>query len=183
MLRRRPKAPPDPLAQIDPAALPPRWGRAVADALEARRRWQEILAGLRPGPVQARLGELGDRVDEGVLAVWDTAVRAAEASGIAGSLDVERVTDDYKRAKRDPSADPALVEALSTRFASVQRVLNALEDTDRRLQLLDARLGAAVARAAEVALTAGEGRDELGAELDEVVGELGALRASLEALG
>lgn len=183
MLRRRPKVPPDPVAHVDAAALPARWSGAVRDAVEARRRWQELVAGIRPGPVRERLVELGDRVDAGVLGVWETVVRAVEAGRVAESLDAERVTSEYKRAKRDPTADPALVEALSARFGSVQRVLNAIDDTERRLQLLDARLGAAVARAAEVALTAGAGSDELGTELDAVVGELGALRDSLDALG
>jgi len=180
MLRRRPKAPPDPVGHVDPALVPPRWAPAVAEALAARGRWVELVAGLRPGPVRDRLVELGERVDAGVLAVWETALRAVEAERITASLDVDRVTDDYKRAKRDPAADPALVEALSTRFQSVQRVLNALDDTDTRLRLLDARLGAAVARGAEVALAAGAGSDALGAELDDVVAELGGLRTALD---
>jgi hypothetical protein len=137
---------------------------------------------MRPGPLQDRLSELSARVDEGVLAVWETAVRAVDAGRIAEALDVEEVTREYKRAKSDPSADPALVEALSARFTSVQRVLNSIDDAEQRLRLLDARLGAAVARAAEVALTAGEGADVLGAELEAVVGELGALRDALESL-
>ena len=182
LFRRSPKTPPDPLAHVDPAAVPRRWAGAVADAVEARRRWRDLVDGIRPGPVRDRLDVLGARVDEGVLAVWEAVVRAVEAERITATLEPDRVTDDYKRAKRDPSADPALVEALSARFASVQRVLNTLDETEERLRLLDARLGAAVARGAEVALAAGRGGDELGAELDAVVGELGALRASLEDL-
>jgi hypothetical protein len=73
------------------------------------------------------------------------------------------------------------VEALRARFASVQRILNAVDDAEQHLRLLDARLGAAVARGAEVALTA-RGEDDLGHELDAVVTELGALRDSLQAL-
>jgi hypothetical protein len=182
MLGRRRKAPPDPLAHVDPAALPPRWSGAVADAVAARARWQELVTGVRPGPVRDRLAELGELVDAGVLAAWETAVRAVEAGRIAESLDAERVTDDYKRAKRDPTVDPELLEALTARFTSVQRVLNAVDDAAERLRLLDVRLGATVARAAEVALTAGAGAEELGDELDAVVGELGALRDSLESL-
>jgi hypothetical protein len=66
----------------------------------------------------------------------------------------------------------------------VQRLLNALDDTDDRLRLLDARLGAAVAAAAEVALgAAGRGGvDALDAELDGVVAELDALRDALTEL-
>lgn len=182
MLRRRQQAPPSPVAHVDPATLPPRWGSVVADALTARARWQDLLAGLRPGPLRDRLAELGALVDDGVLAVWETAVRAVDAGRIAEALDVEAVTREYKRAKSDPAADPALVEALSARFTSVQRVLNAVDDAEQRLRLLDARLGAAVARAAEVTLAAGEGADSLGQELDAVVSELGALRQSFDTL-
>ena len=86
------------------------------------------------------------------------------------ALDPERVTDEYKRAKRG-GADPELEAVLAQRFGSVQRLLNTLDDTDERLRLLDARLGAAVAGAAEVALGASGagGADRLDAELDGVV--------------
>jgi hypothetical protein len=153
----------------------------VVEAQQARARWQEVVTGVRPGPVRDRLLELAHRLDEGVLAVWDTVVRAVEAERVAQGLDVDEVTEEYKRAKRDPSADPALVEALRARFASVQRILNAIDDAEERLRLLDARLGAVVARGAEVALTA-RGDEDIGRELDEVVVELGALRDSLHAL-
>jgi len=183
MFRRKPKPADDPLVHVDASTVPPRWAGAVADAVEARRRWHDLVAGIRPGPVRDRLAGLGERVDEGVLAVWEAVVRAVEAERIAQALDPDRVVGEYKAAKRDQAADPALVEALSARFSSVQRVLNALDDTEERLRLLDARLGDAVARGAEVALAAGKGGDDLGAELDAVVGELGALRDSLESLG
>ena len=180
MLRRRRKPAATP---VDASTLPPRWAAIVADALAVRHRWHELVEGVRPGPVRDRLAELGDQVDAGVLAVWETASRAVEAGRIAETLDATRVTEEYKRAKRDPAADPALVEALSARFSSVQRILNAVDDTEERLRLLEVRLGAAVARAAEVALAAGAGSDELGEELDDVVGELSALRSALTSLG
>ena len=179
MLRRKRKKASD--AELAP--LPPRWQPFVADAVEVRRRWHDVVAGLREGPVRDRLVELGDKIDAGVLAVHATASRAADADRIAATLDADRVTDDYKRAKRDPSVDPVLLDALTARFTSVQRVLNSLDDVDRQLRLLDVRLGAVVARGAEVALTAGQGSDELGRELDAVVAELGALQQSLDSLG
>lgn len=184
MFRRKSKAPVDPLAHVDPAAVPPAYAGAVAEALAARRRWQEVVAGLREGPTKERMAELGERVDAGVLAVWETVGRAADVERVAGGLEADRVTEDYKAAKRDPGADPALVEALRARFESTQRLLNATDGVADRLRLLDARLGAAVARAAEVALVASpEGTDALGRELDAVVGELGALRDTLSSLG
>jgi hypothetical protein len=180
VLRRR-RRPDDPLAHIDPAAVPRRFAGVVADSLEARRRYHELVAGLRPGPVRDRLAATGERVDAGVTAVWSTAQRAGELERLLASLDPDRVTDEYKRAKRS-SDDPELESALAQRFGSVQRLLNALDDTEERLRLLDARLSAAVARVAEVALVGGTGADEVGAELETVVSELTSLRQALDTL-
>jgi hypothetical protein len=183
VLRRR-RAPEDPLGHVDPAAVSPRFARPVADALDARRRFADVVAGVRDGPVRDRLAGAGGRLDDGVAAVWDIAQRATDVERTLAALDPERVTDEYKRAKRGDAA-PELEAALAQRFASVQRLLNALDDTDERLRLLDARLGAAVAGAAEVALGAAGagGAERLGFELDGVVAELGALRTALDELG
>jgi hypothetical protein len=187
MLRRR-RPPDDPLAAVDPRAVAPRFGEAVAAALDARRRYGDVLAGIRPGPVREQLAGLAVRVDAGVLAVWETARRATDVARTLDALDPDRVTDDYKRAKRSKRAggDPRLEAVQAQRFGSVQRLLNTLDDTDERLRLLDARLGAVVAGAAEVALGTVTGAgdvDALGAELDGVVDDLGALRAALDELG
>ena len=96
-------------------------------------------------------------------------------------IDPERVTGDYKAARRT-EGDDELEAVLAQRFASVQRLFNALDDTDERLRLLDARLGATVAGAAEVALGTA-GADTLDTDLDDVVGELESLRAALHELG
>jgi hypothetical protein len=182
MLRRR-RAPDDPLAHVDPDAVSARFAPAVAEAVDARRRFASVLAGVREGPTRDRLAAAGDRLDAGVLAVWETARRATQIERTLETLDPDTVTDDYKRAKRAGS-DPELEQVLAQRFASVQRLLNALDDTDDRLRLLEARLGAAVAAAAEVALGAagGAGADALDAELDGVVTELDALRHALAEL-
>ena len=140
-----------------------------------------MLAGVREGPVRDRLTDAGARLDAGVAAVWEIAQRATQVERTLAALDPERVTDEYKRAKRRAD-DPELEAVLAQRFGSVQRLLNTLDDTDHRLRLLDARLGAAVAGAAEVAL-GGVGADRLGDELDGVVTELRTLRAALDELG
>jgi hypothetical protein len=180
MLRRR-RRPEDPLAHIDPGAVSPRFARAVAEALVSRRRFGEVLTGVREGPTRDRLVAAGARLDAGVSAVWDIAQRATTIERTLATLDPQRVADEYKQARRT-GASPELEQALAQRFASVQRLLNTLDDTDERLRLLDARLGAAVAGAAEVALGAA-GPDALGAELDGVVGDLDALRTALDELG
>jgi hypothetical protein len=180
--RNRSKAPGDPLAHVDPAAAPRRFAGAVADAVASRRRFRELVDGLRPGPVRDRLEAASAQVDAGVQAVWDTVQRAGELERILATLDPERVTDQYKRAKRSPDLAPDVLAAHEARFGSVQRLLNALDDTESQLALLDVRLGGAVARAAEVALAAGAGADELDADLAGLVDDLGALRAGLDAV-
>jgi hypothetical protein len=182
VLRRR-KAPDDPFALVDPRATSPRFASAVTEALESRRRYRELLAGLRPGPVRDRLEQTRLRFDAGVLAVWETVVRATDVERTLATLDPERVAAEYKRAKR-AGDQPDVEAALGQRFMSVQRLLNTLDDTDDRLRLLDARLGAAVAQAAEVALdVAGpSAADALDAELAGVVDDLAALRSALDEL-
>jgi hypothetical protein len=137
--------------------------------------------------LRERLGQLAGRVDAGVLAVWGTAQHAAELERVVATLDPERTTDDYKRAKRDGAA-PAVLEPLAARFASVQRLLNALEDVRLQLPVLEARLGAAVARTAELTLispaaAAPAELDILGHELDALTVELQALGAATHELG
>jgi hypothetical protein len=178
----RRKASDDPLARVDPAAASPRFGPAVVEALDARRRYRELLEGLRPGPIRDRLISTGEGFDAGVLAIWETASRATDIERTLATLDQDRVTAEYKRAKRAGDA-PDVEAALGQRFVSVQRLLNTLDDTDERLDVLEARLGGIVARAAEVALAAGAGADALDAELSGVVGELDALRRALDELG
>ena len=179
VFRRRSSTPPDPLAAVDPAAVPERYRAPVADALRVRAQFAQLVAGLRPGPLQDRLRELGGRVDAGVLAVWRTAAQAAEIDRVAVTLDPDRVTADLKQARRSGAADE-VVAALQQRFVSTQRLLNSRDELRDRLPVLEARLGTAVARAAELALTSPAAAI---AEVTGLEGELDRLVLELDALG
>ena len=179
--------PADPVDQIDPAAVPARYRAPVVDALAARRRFDELVATLRPGPLQERMAELRRRaVDAGVLAVWRTTTQATELERVVDTLGPDRVADELKRAKRD-GADDAVVDALAARFASTQRLLNSIEDLREHLPVVEARLGTAIARAAELTLTssAATATEELTAlesELDTLVFDLDALGRATDEL-
>jgi hypothetical protein len=184
VFRRRKATPPDPFDALDVSTLPGRYRTPVADALQSRVEFRRMVDSLSAGPAQDRLLELSLRVDEGTRAVWDTACRAAEMERVVATLDPERVTAELKQARRS-GADPQVVDALSTRFASVQRLLDALDRLREQLPVLEARLGAAVARAAELSLIssggAGGAVNAIDAELQSLVIDLEALRlASLE---
>ena len=186
VFRRRSSTPPDPLAAVDPEAVPPSYRAPVADALRARTQFGALVAGLRDGPLQDRMRELGAHVDAGVLAVWRTASQAAEIDRVAATLDPDRVTSELKQARRAGAADD-VVTALQQRFASTQRLLNSRDELRDRLPVLEARLGTAVARAAELALTSPAAAATeiagLEGELDRLVVELDALGAATTELG
>jgi hypothetical protein len=177
--RRSSTPPPDPLAVVDPAAVPPRYRPPVADALRVRAQFRELVGGLRDGPLQDRMRELGARVDAGVLAVWRTASQAADIDRVAATLDPDRVTSELKQARRSGAPDD-VVDALQQRFASTQRLLNSRDELRDRLPVLEARLGTAVARAAELALTSPAAAIS---EIAALEGDLERLVVELDALG
>lgn len=186
VFRRRRQSPPDPFDALDVSTLPARYRPAVDDALRSRVEFRRMVESLSAGPGQDRLRELSLRVDEGTRAVWDTACRAVEMERVVATLDPDRVTAELKQARRS-GADPQVVEALTARFASVQRLLDALDHLRERLPVLEARLGAALARAAELSLitTGGASSDvtAIDAELQSLVIDLEALRLTSLELG
>lgn len=190
--RRTPRPPADPIAaEVVPDAVPGVYRAPVADALRARTQFQGLVDAVPTGPMQQRLIELSARVDAGVFAVWQTVQQAVRLEGVVATLDPQRVTDTLKQARREQeagTADTATVEALTARFASTQRLLNSLDELRDRLPVLEARLGTAVARAAELTLTSSASTsaaalDALGSDLDTLVLELDALRAGVDAVG
>lgn len=192
VFRRRRAEPADPIAaQIDVSSVPAGYRAPVDDALRARTQFQSLVGNVAEGPLRDRLGELGQRVDAGVLAVWETVQQAMRLESVVVTLDPDRVADAYKQARRDQqagTADATTVEALGARFASTQRLLNALDEMRERLPILEARLGTAVARAAELTLTSSAsasaaGLDALDGELQTLVVELEALSAGVDAVG
>lgn len=191
VFRRRAKQPAEPVGpQIDAMAVPPAHRSVVDDALRARTQFHSLLTTTAPGPMQDRLHELSAKVDAGVQAVWEAVQQAVRLEQVVATLDPVRVAEDLKRAKRaeqSGQADGAAVEALTARFASTQRLLNSLDELRQRIPVLEARLGTAVARAAEITLTSAasptaSGLDVLDGELDQLVLELGALQAGAAAV-
>ena len=127
-----------------------------------------------------RLGSLAASIDEGVLATYRTAARAQAAEDALVEMNPEAVNDALKAARRRGAE--AEVELLVAQHASVNRLMNSVDDAEEQLRMLDLRLDAAVARAAELVLrptdTAAVDR-----EIDALVSELDALRQAMDSLG
>lgn len=177
---------PDLDAEVDWNAVPARLRGHVDDALESFDRWRRLVSRTAAGPLRDRLDGWTFRLDDVVHQIVATATQVGEIESVLRTLDPQRVTDELKMAKRAAAGGPPPAElgALEARFASVQRMMNAVADAEERLRVLDVRLGAVVAQGAEVAMLgtdAGGGR--MDADLDALTVELDALRGALGDLG
>lgn len=176
-----PAPPPDPLGVVDRRGVPPRLLPVVDRAVACAHHYRRLVAERPAGPVQDRMAALGGVVEAGVLAVYEVTQRAARLDATAATLDVEGATAALKDARRR-GADPELVAVHRERFESVQRVLNARDEVDGRLEVLEARLEAAVARAAELATSTADGSAAAEVDLRGLNDELTALKAGLDEL-
>ncbi|MGH9117537.1 MAG: hypothetical protein ACRD0A_06565 [Acidimicrobiales bacterium] len=174
--------------RVDPFAVSEPWRRPVQDAIQARNRFTAALAPARAGPVRDRLVEFAARIDRGVEETWRIAREGQSITEArrridrrAAAAELDRLRADGERLASDRSAADTAA-ALESQLASAERLDRTLNDTKARLQLLNARLDEAVARASELVVVADKGADlaGLGAQIDDVVHDMEALRLALE---
>jgi hypothetical protein len=178
---------------VDPFRLGEPWRRFVVDAQQAQRRFDDVVRRTREGPMQDRLQSIAERVGDAVQEGWriardgdqlDTALRTLDARAIHGEL-LEVIEE--RRGTRSPSAAAALDatrRSLEAQLALVDRLESGATDARQRLRVLTEQLDEMVARAVEISVQAGTSGDlsavgALGAEVEDVVGELEALRSAL----
>lgn len=187
-LPRRPRA----AAGVDPMALSEPWRRFVQEALQARRRFGDVVRAADPGPVRDRLTEIGGRIDAAVQECWRIARRGDALEEGLASLELDdvraRLAEVEGTRPRSPGAAESwdrTVEALRAQLASGERLAGVSAEARDRLRLLDARLDEAVARAVELSLRAGDVSElsGLGSDVDTLVGDMEALRQGLEEAG
>jgi hypothetical protein len=173
--------------KVSPNKLTDPWKRFVREALDARRRYDEACQAASAGPLRDRLVEIGTRLDAAVQEVWRIARRGDALVGGLGRMD----TDGARRqlaamqGSTGNEARDGTVAALEAQLASADRLEAVAIDARDRLQLMDARLDEAVARAVELSLRAedvGELRG-LGNDVDSLVGEMESLRQGLDEAG
>lgn len=177
--------PRDKSEHIDPRLLREPWRQFVAEALDARHRYDRAVATARPGPLRERLGEIGQRISTGVDECWRIARRGQELEEALRQLEDPRHVQQRLEDARRRRADQRLLQALQSQIDSTQRILRVAGDTRDQLRLLDARLDEAVARAVELSLRADDVGDlgGLGSDVDTLVGEMEALRQALDETG
>ncbi|MFP5308453.1 MAG: hypothetical protein ACLGIR_02620 [Actinomycetes bacterium] len=177
---------------VDPSSVPEPWRRYVLEAVDASARFSRVVQGARVGPLRQRLGRIADRIDTGVAEVSRIAAHGASLDAALRELDAPAAIEERIEAAEaelargdDDGRGMQVVAALRSQLASVERIAATAEDTRRRLQLLDARLDEAVARAVELSL--GQSGDPAGGavgglddDVDAIVTEMEALRLALE---
>ena len=171
----------NPMLGIDPMTLSMPWRQWVKDAVSARRRFGEVVSTTKPGPIRERLQEIGGNIDTAVQEVWRVARYGDELDEGIGKLDLANVARRIERLEREGASDDA-VRALKEQLASGERLRGVAADARQRLEVQDARLNEAVARAIELSLSASDVSElsGLGNDVTTLVGDMEALRQGLE---
>jgi hypothetical protein len=185
-----PRAPAD--ARIDPFTLAEPWRHFVTDALQARKRFHESVASARPGPLQDRLREIESRVEEGVQEVWRIARRGHDLVDARRRVDPDAIRRDIAATEANATQPWATgstmartMESLKAQLATVERLERVIGDADSRLRLLNARLDEAATRTIELSVQASDVAElgGLGDDVDQMVGDMEALRQAIEETG
>jgi len=147
-----------------------------------------------------RIGRRGAALDSGLAdlqtgVAWADLMHGLDAFRVPAELrervqQGESIRDDADLADelRKVGVDqPALdkLEALQAQVLSAQRLVAVAQDARSRLELLNARLDEAVARAVELSLRAEDATalQGLGGDVDDLVGEMESLRTALDEAG
>jgi len=178
-LRGAPASTPSDL--VEPHRLRHPWRSWVEEAQRAQQRFDQAVEGAPAGPVSERLAAIGARVEDAVRECWRSARRGQELEDALAQLErPERLRQSLARAEAQGQGDVAA--ALRAQLDTAERLERVAADAGDRLQLMDARLDEAVARAVELSLRAGDPVElgGLGSDVDSLVTELEALRRGLE---
>ena len=180
--------------RIDAFRVGEPWRGFVIDAQQAQARFERTVSRMRSGPLRERLNDVGRRLAEGVTESWRIARQGDALQGAYHQLDVRQVEMELaeirgeRRASRDDEARDGALErtetALEAQLASAERIRDVARDAADRLRVLNAQLDEAVARAVELSVRGADADiSPLTNDVDNIVGELEALRQGLEETG
>jgi hypothetical protein len=140
--------------RIDPFTLTDPWRSFVQDAQQAETRFQRIVATVQEGPLRDRLGDIEQRVYDGLVACWRIAQSGHQQQKVLRQVD-------------------------DTTSESVTRMRARQAETQEKLAALTSNLDEAVARAAELATGQSGGIDSIADDVNNVVNDLEALRQAI----
>jgi hypothetical protein len=159
--------------RVDPFTVGEPWRNHVTAALAAQRRFDRIVAAAPAGPLRERMTAIGHQVGQGVTECYEVARRGHRLDDTIRALD--RASLESRLATTD---DVDVRASLEAQLASADRLRVQRDDTERRLRVLQTRLGEITGQAAEIA-TGADRTDELGSAVNDVVEQLEALRLAV----
>ncbi len=168
---------------IDPFTINEPWRRFVQDALQARSRFDDVVAGAKPGPLRDRLKEIGRSLEAGVRSTWDTAREGQLLRDARRKIDVAQV---QRRLQQVRDAADATAEAMTRSLEAQLQVAARLDavsaEAESKLRLMVVQLDESVAHAAGMSVRAGDVSDLVGIETEiaQVAEQMHALRLALE---
>lgn len=179
--------------KINPSQVSEPWRRFVLEAQQAQARFDRTVRQTHEGPLREHLTAIGRRIAEGVQECWriarqgDVLQRALhELNQDEVEADLERVNDELRGAEGSRQQSLSRTrDALLAQRRSYERIASVWTEARDRLQVLNAQLDEAVARAVELSVHGGDSDAlrPLDADVDTLVHELESLRLGLEEAG
>ena len=172
--------------RVDPFILGEPWRQLVNKAQWTARRFEDAVAKAKAGPLKERLTEVGRRVNDAVEEAWAIGKRGDALDNAVDVLDIPTIRQQLAAAEAKAAGggpdQQAIATSLRNQLDSAERLAAVAEDAKTRLQRLNTELDESVARAVELSLAGAEAGDiqPLGSDVENVVGELEALRLALE---
>lgn len=174
--------------------VPDRWRPIILECDRLVAELDRLAASSPAGALRDRLEIVRSSAAASVEDAVAAAQRAGEVQRLAGTLDVAGITAAYKQARRDadaaatrgrvPDGLAASVASLQRQHASAHRLLNAVDETEGRLQAVRARLTEIVLSAGEMALgTSPAGTRPADEQVATLAAEVRLLRDAFDELG
>jgi hypothetical protein len=156
----------------------------MREILDAQRRFDRAVAGIRPGPLRDRIAEVGERLSVAVDEAWRTARAGQSLSAARAQIDGGRIHAELAATRGAPRTERSeqTIAAIEAQLAATERMDRTIADAYDRLRLLDARIDETVTRAIELSVSQSDDASlaGLGDEVDSIVGDMEALRQAVE---
>lgn len=169
---------------VDLRRLKDPWHTLMSDILDARRRFDRAVSSVAAGPLEDRLGDVGDRLGTAVHEAWKTALAGQSLSDARAQIDGGRIHAELAAARRSPETvrSAQTIAAIEAQLAAAERMDVTIADAYDRLRLLDARIDETVTRTVELSVSQTDDAAVagLGDEVDSIVGDMEALRQAIE---
>ncbi len=179
--------------RINPNRVSDPWRRFVIDAQQAQARFDRTVRQCQTGPIKDRLAMIGRRIADGVNECWRIARQGDVLQGALKALDRSEIDAGLSdvAAELEGASDSRKASLTRTRDAllaqrqSYERLESVWHDTRNRLEVLNAQLDEAVARAVELSVHTGDidALKPLTDDVESLVDELESLRLGLEEAG